>query len=155
MFLYSFIVLDEISMFSWAGIYSFRITHLLICTYMLYYMQDLKPLETKTKFDMKTVSGTVISSKPISLSKATSILSTFVSTENGASQAIGAYLRRTLASFKELKQLHKELKTDRSEHKRKRRRSEIAEDGETNIGENSTAVVEASQEEPKRKKHRR
>lgn len=104
---------------------------------------------------MKTVSGTVISSKPISLSKATSILSTFVSTESGASQAIGAYLRRTLASFKELKQLHKELKTDRSEHKRKRRRSEIAEDGETNIGENPTAVVEASQEEPMRKKHRR
>lgn len=110
---------------------------------------------------MKTFSGTVISSKPISLSTATSVLSTFVSTENGASQAFAAYLRRTLASFKELKQLHKELKTDRSEHKRKRRRSEIADDGETNVGENATVLVEASRElhleslEPKRKKHRR
>ncbi|PON56398.1 hypothetical protein TorRG33x02_296450 [Trema orientale] len=109
---------------------------------------------------MKAVSGTLISSKPISLSKATSILSTFVSTETGASLAMGAYLRRSLASFKELKQLHKELKINRSERKRKRHRSEAAEDGGTNVEENAIPTVEASQEvrqesEPKRKRQRR
>ena len=110
---------------------------------------------------MKTVTGTVLSSKPISLSKATSILSTFVATENGASHATAGYLRRTLASFKELKQLHKELKSGaRSGHSRKRHRSAITEDGDTNVEEDTTLGLEASQEmrqesEPRRKKHRR
>ncbi|KAL5553317.1 hypothetical protein UlMin_040718 [Ulmus minor] len=101
---------------------------------------------------MTTISGTVISSKPISLSKATSILSTFVAADTGASQAIGAYLRRSLASFKELKQLHKELKADPSERKKKKRsRSEIADD----VGENAINVEASQETEPKRKKHKR
>ena len=74
---------------------------------------------------------------------------------------MGAYLRRSLASFKELKQLHKELQTNRSERTRKRRRSETAdEDGETNVGENATLTSEAIQQlpqesEPTRKKQRK
>ncbi|KAB2614878.1 oleosin GRP-17-like [Pyrus ussuriensis x Pyrus communis] len=97
---------------------------------------------------MKTVSGIVLSSKPISLSKATSTLSSFVSSDTGASQEFSVYLRRTLASFKELKQLHKELKSPRSERKRSRRhRSETENDDAETVGENpaqSTGVSEVS-----------
>lgn len=80
---------------------------------------------------MRTVSGTVISTKPITLSQATASLSKFVSAHNGASQAMQAYLRRTLASFKDLQ------KSSASSHKRKHRSSEF------------------SDSEPSRKKHRR
>ncbi|KAM2057039.1 hypothetical protein ACFX16_029778 [Malus domestica] len=97
---------------------------------------------------MKTVSGIVLSSKPISLSKATSTLSSFVSSDTGASQEFSVYLRRTLASFKELKQLHKELKSPRSERKRPRRHwSETENDDVEIVGENpaqSTGVSEVS-----------
>ncbi|TXG73954.1 hypothetical protein EZV62_002533 [Acer yangbiense] len=64
---------------------------------------------------MKTVTGRVLSTKPISISKAASILSNFVSAETGASQAVCAYLRRTSISFHELSQLHKELKPNRKQ----------------------------------------
>ena len=133
----------------------------LVSVYDLKFWSEFWSIVLYLSQDMKTISGTVVSSKPISLSKATSILSTFVSTETGASQAMGAYLRRSLASFKELKQLHKELQTNRSERTRKRRRSETAdEDGETNVGENATLTSEAIQQlpqesEPKRKKQRK
>ncbi|KAK3206133.1 hypothetical protein Dsin_020179 [Dipteronia sinensis] len=63
---------------------------------------------------MKTVTGRVLSTKLISLSKAASILSNFVSAETGASQAVCAYLRRTSISFHELSQLHKEFKPNRN-----------------------------------------
>ncbi|KAJ7959246.1 Protein BPS1, chloroplastic [Quillaja saponaria] len=80
---------------------------------------------------MKTISGKSISSKPISLSKAAKILSKFVSAENGASQAINAYLQRSSASFNELNQLHKELRAPHSKHKRKRPMSKITNNEET------------------------
>lgn len=59
---------------------------------------------------MKTVSGIVLSSKPVSLSKAARVLSKFVASDNGASPAFTAYLKRASASFDELVQLRKELK---------------------------------------------
>lgn len=62
---------------------------------------------------MKTVSGTIISSKPINLSKAANILSNFVTSDNGASQSVSTYLRRTCAAFNELvyfKKHHKQKK---------------------------------------------
>ncbi|KAI7983001.1 hypothetical protein LOK49_LG15G01517 [Camellia lanceoleosa] len=58
---------------------------------------------------MKTISGNVTSTKPISLSKASKILSNFVTAETGASHAVSAYLKRASASFNELVQFHKEL----------------------------------------------
>ncbi|KAH7516230.1 hypothetical protein FEM48_Zijuj10G0113200 [Ziziphus jujuba var. spinosa] len=123
---------------------------------------DSYPLRN-TKLKMKTVSGSIISSRPISLSKATATLSMFVSTDTGASQAIGAYLRRTLASFKELKQLKKELKTARSDRKRKRHSSDIVDNGEMATVESPIQSVEgieelklnqgSAKERKKRKKH--
>lgn len=59
---------------------------------------------------MKTVSGIVVSSKPVSLSKAARVLSKFMASDNGASPAFAAYLKRASASFDELVQLRKELK---------------------------------------------
>ncbi|KAL0537705.1 hypothetical protein IC582_026690 [Cucumis melo] len=66
---------------------------------------------------MKTVTGSVVSSKPISISKAASTLSSFLSADNGASKALCAYLRRASDSFNELKHLHKELKSSPSVRK--------------------------------------
>ncbi|BFG34280.1 hypothetical protein CerSpe_205540 [Prunus speciosa] len=92
------------------------------------------------------VSGTVLSTKPISLSKATSTLSSFVSSDTGASQEFSVYLQRALASFKELKQLHKELKAPRSQRRRSRHRSEAENDDAETVGENPTRSVVVSQE---------
>ncbi|KAL3565657.1 hypothetical protein D5086_033703 [Populus alba] len=65
---------------------------------------------------MKTVTGKITDSTPVSISKAASILSKFVSSENGASQALNAYLRRATAAFDELSRLHS--KSDRRKHKK-------------------------------------
>ncbi|KAF9670731.1 hypothetical protein SADUNF_Sadunf13G0099200 [Salix dunnii] len=65
---------------------------------------------------MKTVTGKITESTPVTIAKAASILSKFVSTDNGASQALNAYLRRATAAFDELARLHS--KSDRRKHKR-------------------------------------
>ena len=73
---------------------------------------------------MKTVSGKIISTKAISLSKAAKVLSNFVAAETGASDAVSAYLRRASASFNELVQFHKDLKLSKSDRKLKSANSE-------------------------------
>ncbi|XVE79689.1 hypothetical protein DITRI_Ditri14bG0078000 [Diplodiscus trichospermus] len=79
---------------------------------------------------MKTVTGKVLSSTPISVSKAAKIIANFAATDNGASQAVSAYLRRASASFNELKQLHRELrKQSKSDHKHKNSKSETTVEG--------------------------
>ncbi|KAK8598412.1 hypothetical protein V6N13_094383 [Hibiscus sabdariffa] len=79
---------------------------------------------------MKTVTGKILSSTPISVSNAAKIITNFVATDNGASQAISAYLRRASSSFSELKQLHRELqKPSRSNRKHKKSKSETTVDG--------------------------
>ncbi|CAI0548536.1 unnamed protein product [Linum tenue] len=55
---------------------------------------------------MKSVTGEIVSSTPVSLPKAASILSQFVSADTGASQAVNAYLRRATSAFDELVRLH-------------------------------------------------
>ncbi|KAL7247605.1 hypothetical protein ACSBR2_002510 [Camellia fascicularis] len=65
---------------------------------------------------MKTVSGEVISTKPISLSKSAKVLSNFVSADTGGSQAVSSYLTRASASFNALVQFHKELKNCKFDH---------------------------------------
>ncbi|XP_015582489.2 nucleolar protein 58 [Ricinus communis] len=64
---------------------------------------------------MKTVTGKIVSSNPVSISKAASILSMFVAAETGASQAVAAYLRRATTAFDELVRLHS--KPNRKKHK--------------------------------------
>ncbi|KAG6752365.1 hypothetical protein POTOM_044589 [Populus tomentosa] len=65
---------------------------------------------------MKTVAGKITDSTPVTIAKAASILSKFVSTDTGASQALNAYLRRATSAFDELARLHS--KSDRRKHKR-------------------------------------
>ncbi|KAF5768838.1 hypothetical protein HanXRQr2_Chr14g0641211 [Helianthus annuus] len=60
---------------------------------------------------MKTVSGRIVSTKPLSLSKAAYVLSNFVSSDNGASQPVAAYLRRASAAFDELAYFKKHIKS--------------------------------------------
>ncbi|XWS74217.1 hypothetical protein CRYUN_Cryun02cG0197000 [Craigia yunnanensis] len=79
---------------------------------------------------MKTVTGKILSSTPISVSNAAKIIANFAATDNGASQAVSAYLRRTSASFNELKPLHRELrKPSKSDCKHKKSKSEITVEG--------------------------
>jgi len=66
---------------------------------------------------MKTVLGKVVSTKPISLSKATKALSNCVAVEIGAYQAMSIYLRHALAFFSELVQFHKDLKGSKFDRK--------------------------------------
>ncbi|XP_022732364.1 protein MNN4 [Durio zibethinus] len=79
---------------------------------------------------MKTVTGKILSSTAISVSSAAKIISNFAATDNGASQAVSAYLRRSSASFSELKQLHRELrKPSKSDRKHKKSKSETTVEG--------------------------
>ncbi|WCJ41137.1 hypothetical protein M5689_022019 [Euphorbia peplus] len=79
---------------------------------------------------MKTVSGEIESCTPITISTAASVLSKFVSTETGASQAVNAYLRRATASLDELVRLHS--KPDRK--KRKNHKLEPSANGQIATG---------------------
>ncbi|PNX78057.1 hypothetical protein L195_g034031 [Trifolium pratense] len=65
---------------------------------------------------MKTLTGRCESPKAISLSKATKFLSSFVAADNGASQAITAYLHHASAAFNDLNKLHKDLRKNRQSH---------------------------------------
>ncbi|KAL0709954.1 hypothetical protein Bca4012_016932 [Brassica carinata] len=60
---------------------------------------------------MKTVTGSVNNAKPISLAKAATLLSGFVSSETQASQDVSAYLRRASAAFTELRSFHREIRS--------------------------------------------
>ncbi|KAK9727296.1 hypothetical protein RND81_05G272000 [Saponaria officinalis] len=66
---------------------------------------------------MKTVSGKVVSCQQISLSRAAKYISRFTTSDNEASPAFAAYLRRTSAAFNHLVQLHKEYKIPLGESK--------------------------------------
>lgn len=69
---------------------------------------------------MKSVSAAeVVSSKPVSLAKASKILSKFVSIDNGASQTVSVYLRSVATSFADLNQFNKDLKSSSSSTSRK------------------------------------
>lgn len=63
---------------------------------------------------MKTVSEKLISSKPISLSKAAKILSGFAAHEHGASDAVSVYLDCAAGAFNRLVSFHKDLKNPHS-----------------------------------------
>ncbi|CAK8539236.1 unnamed protein product [Lathyrus sativus] len=91
---------------------------------------------------MKTLFGRCESSKEISLSKATKILSKFVSADNGASQVINAYLHRASDAFNELNQLHRELKPSQSY--RKKSRSHVTDDsGRVGVSSVTSADVKS------------
>nr|GLL36225.1 uncharacterized protein LOC109150910 [Ipomoea trifida] len=59
---------------------------------------------------MKTISGKVISTKPVSLSDAAVIISDFAATETGASDAVSVYIRRAADAFSQLVQFHHDLR---------------------------------------------
>ncbi|KAF5738277.1 transcriptional regulator ATRX [Tripterygium wilfordii] len=100
---------------------------------------------------MKIVKAKVISSTPIRLSKAASILSKFASSETGASQALGAYLRRASYAFNELTQLSKVLKSSSWRSHRKNHsgyETEATVGGEENATRAPEPIQEPSQPEP-------
>ncbi|KAJ6291458.1 hypothetical protein OIU76_023514 [Salix suchowensis] len=93
---------------------------------------------------MKTVTGNITNSTPVTIAKAASILSKFVFSETGASQALNAYLRRATAAFDELEQLlKKEVKgegsvgdeeTERKKEKKRRKKGDLAEETQKSNG---------------------
>lgn len=103
---------------------------------------------------MKTISGRVTSSNPISLSKATSVLTTFVAAETGASQAVNAYLRRTVEAFNELNQLHRELKGSKSSRKHKRAKENCENHRLHEVANEHEVETESAKESHKKKKHK-
>lgn len=110
---------------------------------------------------MKTVAGKITDSTPVTIAKAASILSKFVSTDTGASQALNAYLRRATAAFDELARLHS--KSDRRKHKRDSAQSQRVEGSQSGLVNNNEQRLEmevkeegnAAEEETERKKRRR
>lgn len=66
---------------------------------------------------MKTVAGEIISTRPVSLAKASKVLSQFVTVDNGASPAIGIYLQKASEAFDELVQFHKGVRTPNCDRK--------------------------------------
>ncbi|KAK2974134.1 hypothetical protein RJ640_025483 [Escallonia rubra] len=72
---------------------------------------------------MKSISGKVISSKPISHSKAAETVANFASSDNGASLTVSAYLKRAAAEFTKLAHFHKQLKSSHSGRKRQKHQS--------------------------------
>ncbi|KAG5088099.1 hypothetical protein JHK86_000711 [Glycine max] len=73
------------------------------------------------------------------------ILTKFISTDNGTSHVINAYLHRPSASFNELKQLHKELGSSHSHKKHKRHTTENGNDSGKVVG-NSVESVDINKE---------
>ncbi|CAL9047708.1 uncharacterized protein LOC135622608 [Musa acuminata AAA Group] len=62
---------------------------------------------------MRAVTGTVISSKRISLSKASAVVSRFAANQNAARPEVAAYVRRTSVAFDELVRFHREIRAAR------------------------------------------
>ncbi|KAL3652848.1 hypothetical protein CASFOL_002529 [Castilleja foliolosa] len=56
---------------------------------------------------MRKISGQLISSKPVSLSRAAKHINQFASVDNGASAAVAVYLQRTAEALNHLVQFHK------------------------------------------------
>ncbi|KAK1291652.1 hypothetical protein QJS10_CPB17g00872 [Acorus calamus] len=72
---------------------------------------------------MKPVSGFVVSSKPISLKKASGVLSRFMSSETGTSNEISAYLRRASDAFVGILDVHDQIKEASVQRSQRRRRT--------------------------------
>ncbi|KAI7728749.1 hypothetical protein M8C21_028678 [Ambrosia artemisiifolia] len=101
---------------------------------------------------MKTVSGKIISTKSVSLSKAANILSNFVTSDNGASQPVGVYLRRASEAFNELVYFKKHLRSKK--HSSKDDASTKSDVSHRSFEEHRTEEVEGKlrKKEKKRKK---
>ncbi|KAI4375999.1 hypothetical protein MLD38_013801 [Melastoma candidum] len=97
---------------------------------------------------MKTVSARIVSSKPISLSRAAKFLSNFVECDNGASRAISTYLRHSYDAFNELSEFHKKLKSSCSDRKSNR---SYASSGISNFQIEHSSLSAQSSEGGKRK----
>ncbi|XP_074331606.1 uncharacterized protein LOC141668572 [Apium graveolens] len=110
---------------------------------------------------MKSISAQVTSSTPVSLAKASKILSNFISIDNGASHAVSVYLRRAAVSFADLNQFHKDLKSSSSSKPRKKHTQIIAfdfeqdEPGKVKESEGSLGIEVVKSEVKKKKKNKR
>ncbi|CAI9272405.1 unnamed protein product [Lactuca saligna] len=115
------------------------------------------PLVRFNRLQMKTVSGKIVSTKAVNLSKAANILSKFVTSDNGASQSVSAYLRRASVAFNELVYFkkHNKLKKKANEDA-----STISDISQRNLEEDDVRVpkndnVEDKSEDKKKKKKKK
>ncbi|XP_057774057.1 uncharacterized protein LOC130993248 [Salvia miltiorrhiza] len=88
------------------------------------------------------ISGRVVSTKPISLSRAAKLISRFAAVENGSSPAVSLYLQRTSNAFNLLVQ---------SQDKRSKTKSAMSLDSKENIND----VKSDGDAPPKKKKKRK
>ncbi|KAL7110937.1 hypothetical protein ACP275_05G057000 [Erythranthe tilingii] len=116
---------------------------------------------------MRKISGQLLSSKPISLSRAAKLISRFAAVDNGSSPVVSLYLQRTADAFNNLVQFHSnrsktgdvESSPDRNRapkhpEDRPERNSDgaAAEDSNGGANPNSVEVQNSRSEEKKRKK---
>ncbi|EYU35531.1 hypothetical protein ABFS82_05G054600 [Erythranthe guttata] len=119
---------------------------------------------------MRKISGQLLSSKPISLSRAAKLISRFAAVDNGSSPVVSLYLQRTADAFNNLVQFHsKRLRTSDVESSPDRKREPkpaedrpernsdgaAAEDSNGGGNPNSVEVQNSTSEERKRKKKSR
>ncbi|OIT30542.1 PREDICTED: nucleolar protein 58-like [Nicotiana attenuata] len=76
---------------------------------------------------MKTISGKLTSTTPISLSQAAKSLSKFAASENGASHSVSIYIQRAADSFNQLVQLHEKLRPNSAKNELSIKVEEISE----------------------------
>ncbi|XP_074563192.1 uncharacterized protein LOC141819834 [Curcuma longa] len=121
---------------------------------------------------MKAVTGTVVSSKRISLSKAAAVLSRFAANENAARPEVAAFVHRASAAFDELVHFHREIRAARrrpeerneeDEWKKKKKRKRSRDEDEAEAGDdvggnpnlmNGNACLGSDGEQKKKKRRK-
>ncbi|KAI3453243.1 hypothetical protein Pfo_009906 [Paulownia fortunei] len=74
---------------------------------------------------MRKISGQLLSTKPVSLSRAAKLISRFAAVDNGSSATVSLYLQRTADAFNHLVQFHdKHLKNSDVENSPDRKRAQ-------------------------------
>ncbi|XP_078171094.1 uncharacterized protein LOC144565259 [Carex rostrata] len=115
---------------------------------------------------MSAVTGSIVSSKSISLSRAARTLRKFVESDTAAKPDIAAYLRRTAAAFNDLIEFHNKIKRGKDENAgheemEQGRKESFVGLGSEQYGGDDGAVREvgdgdwASEKKKKKKKRRR
>ncbi|KAI3519334.1 hypothetical protein L1887_08364 [Cichorium endivia] len=105
---------------------------------------EVEESDVSQRLQMKTVSGKIVSTKPVNLSKAANILSNFVTSDDGASQSVSAYLRRASVAFNELVYFKKHHKLKKKPNKEA---STISDLSHRNLEEDEVRVPENDQDQ--------
>ncbi|KAL6566276.1 hypothetical protein OROGR_001891 [Orobanche gracilis] len=107
---------------------------------------------------MRKITGQLLSSKPVSISRAAKLLTRFAAVDNGSSATVSLYLQRTADAFNQLVQFHskhpKNSVVGISPNRERARKSETTPNGKTvedsknRGGKDKKTVNEAAEADP-------